>query len=112
MMRRRASRPAKSAGLAVNRGKSSAMAVAAIIKSAVRQRGLRPAAMTAAVCLGVYGDMARCANEWVTPSLGETTKPDPTAAELYAKLFPIYRDIRTRMPPAWAALAEARQVTA
>ena len=76
------------------------------------ETGAAGAAMTAAVRLGVYGDMAQCANAWVTPSLGEATEPDPASSDLYSKLFPIYRDIRAKMPPAWAALAEARQVTA
>ena len=44
----RLSRPAKPAGLVVYSGKPSAMAVAAIIRSTTRPRGLRPAAMTAA----------------------------------------------------------------
>ena len=76
------------------------------------ETGAAGAAMTAAVCLGIYGDMAQCANAWVTPSLGETTEPDANMSELYARLFTIYRDIRARMPPAWTALAEVRQVTA
>jgi len=45
----RASRPLKSAGLVVYRGRPSAIAVAAIIRSIFPPRGLRPAAMTAAV---------------------------------------------------------------
>ena len=68
--------------------------------------------MTAAVCLGVYGNMAACVEAWVTPSLGEATAADPGLAKLYEQLFPVYEDIRMRMPPAWEALARARQVTA
>lgn len=41
--------PAKSSGLVVYSGRSSAMAMDAIIRSAVRRRGLRPAVITAAV---------------------------------------------------------------
>jgi hypothetical protein len=41
--------PAKSPGLVVNSGRPAAIAVAAIIKSAVLRLGLRPAAITAAV---------------------------------------------------------------
>ena len=76
------------------------------------ETGAAGAAMTAAVCLGAFSDMAECANAWVTPSLGETTEPNSDLSELYAKLFPVYRDIRASMPPAWAALAEARKGTA
>jgi erythritol kinase len=68
--------------------------------------------MTAAVCLGAYGDMAQCASAWVTPLLGEATEPVPGLTELYAKLYPLYRDIRERMIPAWAARAAIGQVTA
>jgi erythritol kinase len=90
-----------------------ASALGASVRTVKREEtGAAGAAMIAAVCLGVYSDMAQCADAWVTPSLGETTEPDAMTSELYAKLFPIYRDIRTRMPPAWAALAEARQVMA
>ena len=90
-----------------------ASALGASVRTVKREEtGAAGAAMTAAVSLGIYGDMAQCANAWVTPSLGDTTEPDPKTSELYAKLFPIYRDIRARMPPAWAALAEARQVNA
>jgi hypothetical protein len=45
---RRSSSPLKSSGLVVKRGRSSATAMAAIIRSATRRRGLRPALITAA----------------------------------------------------------------
>ena len=45
------SRPLKSSGLVVNSGRSSAMAIAAIMRSATRRRGVRPALMTAAQTL-------------------------------------------------------------
>ena len=73
------------------------------------ETGAAGAAMIAAVRLGVYGDMAQCACAWVTPLLGETIEPDPDLNAVYEKLFPVYADIRKRMPPAWAALAEARK---
>ena len=73
------------------------------------ETGAAGAAMIGAVCLGVYADMARCAEAWVTPLLGEASEPDPALVDLYARLFAVYVDIRARMPPAWAALAEARQ---
>ena len=73
------------------------------------ETGAAGAAMIAAVCRGVYEDMAQCASAWVTPILGETTEPDPDLSAGYEKLFPVYADIRKRMPPAWTALAEARK---
>jgi erythritol kinase len=75
------------------------------------ETGAAGAAMTAAVCLGVYPDMARCVDAWVTPSLGEATEPDAGLAKLYAQLFPVYADIRARMPPVWEALTEIRRAT-
>jgi hypothetical protein len=45
--RTRLSRSAESPGLVVNNGKPAAIAVAAIIRSAVRRRGLRPTAACA-----------------------------------------------------------------
>ena len=75
------------------------------------ETGAAGAAMTAAVSLGVYRDMAQCAEAWVTPSLGEATEPDPALSALYAQLFQVYVDVRTRMPGAWAALSKIKRVT-
>ena len=55
------------------------------------ETGAAGAAMTAAVSLGVYRDMAQCAEAWVTPSLGEATEPDPALSALYAQLYQVYR---------------------
>ena len=89
-----------------------ASALGASVRTVKREEtGAAGAAMIAAVCLGVYRDMAHASSAWVTPSLGEATEPDAGARELYAQLFPVYADIRARMPPAWAALAEIKQVT-
>ena len=63
----------------------------------------------AAACIGVYPDVAACAEDWVTPSLGAKTAPDAALAERYAKLFSIYRSTREVMTPAWTELAELRR---
>jgi erythritol kinase len=91
--------------------------LASVLGASVRtvkreETGAAGAAMTAAVCLGLYPDMAHCVDAWVTPSLGGATEPDADLAKLYAQLFPVYADIRARMPQAWASLAEIKQVTA
>ncbi len=75
------------------------------------EAGAAGAAMTAAVCLGAYSDMAQCANVWVTPLLGETIEPDASLSRFYDTLFPVYTEIRKSMHPAWAALAQARGVS-
>jgi erythritol kinase len=90
-----------------------ASALGASVRTVKREEtGAAGAAMIAAVCLGVYDDMAQCASAWVTPLLGETIEPDRDLNAVYEKLFPVYADIRERMPPAWAALAEARRAGA
>ncbi len=97
------------------RSKALRVILASTLGASVRtvkreESGAAGAAMTGAVCLGVYSDMAHCARAWVTPSLGETTEPDADLTGLYDKLFPVYVDIRNRMPPAWAALATGKEV--
>lgn len=88
--------------------------VASALGSPVRvltreELGAAGAAMMAAACIGACDSVAACAERWVTPSLGPSTPPDPALAEAYARLFPIYRTIRTAMPPMWSALANARR---
>lgn len=88
-----------------------ASALGACVRTVNREEtGAAGAAMTAAVCLGVYADMASCADAWVTPSLGATTQPDAALGKAYDRLFPIYADVRRRMAPAWAALAQSGEV--
>ena len=65
--------------------------------------------MMAAVCCGLYPDMASCADAWITPALGPMTQPDPGLAGLYDKLYAEYRAIREAMPPVWRRLAAIRQ---
>ncbi len=88
--------------------------VAAALGSEIRgssreELGSAGAAMMAAACIGVYSDVAACAEDWVTPSLGAKTAPDAALAERYAKLFSIYRSAREVMTPAWTELAELRR---
>jgi erythritol kinase len=73
------------------------------------EAGAAGAVMMAAVQLGLYDDLASCADAWVTPALGGITAPDPALQSLYAGLFPIYRSIRESMPAAWANLNTVRK---
>jgi erythritol kinase len=73
------------------------------------ETGAAGAAMIAAICLGHYSSLAACAEIWVTPTLGTLTEPDQKLRAFYDKLFPIYQSVRQAMPPAWAALAQARE---
>jgi erythritol kinase len=89
-----------------------ASTLGASVRTVTREEtGAAGAAMTAALCLGLYSDMANCVDTWVTPYLGAATAPDPRLAKLYAQLFPVYADIRKQMTPAWSAFAKAKQVT-
>ncbi|MGC2810486.1 MAG: FGGY-family carbohydrate kinase [Bradyrhizobium sp.] len=73
------------------------------------ETGAAGAAMIAALSLGLYPSLAACAEAWVTPTLGTLTEPDVKLSRFYGQLFPIYRSVREAMPPAWAALAQARE---
>jgi erythritol kinase len=73
------------------------------------ETGAAGAAMIAALSLGLYPDLAACAEAWVNPTLGALTEPDVKLSRFYGQLFPIYRSVREAMPPAWAALAQARE---
>jgi erythritol kinase len=73
------------------------------------ETGAAGAAMIAAMSLGHYSNLAACAEAWVTPTLGTLTEPDQKLREFYGNLFAIYRSVREAMPPAWAALAHARE---
>jgi erythritol kinase len=71
--------------------------------------GSAGAAMMAAACIGVYPDVAACAGDWATPSLGAATPPEPALAKQYAELFSIYRRVRDDMAPTWTRLSELRR---
>jgi erythritol kinase len=75
------------------------------------ETGAAGAAMIAAISLGLHSSLAGCAEAWVTPTLGALAAPDQKLSEFYDALFPIYRSVREAMPPAWAALAQAREHT-
>jgi len=88
-----------------------AAALGASVRTVKREEtGAAGAAMTAALCLGVYEDMGQCADAWVTPLLGDAIAPGPSLTKLYSEIFPIYTDIRKHMTAAWEALAKVREV--
>jgi erythritol kinase len=74
------------------------------------ETGAVGAAMIAAISLGLHSSLAACADAWVTPTLGTLTAPDAKLSQFYSELFPIYRAVREAMPPAWAALAQVREL--
>jgi erythritol kinase len=66
--------------------------------AAYDEAGAAGAAMTAAVSVGLYRDMAACAARWIAPMQGEVERPDPTLSRAYEVLFPVYRDAYAAMP--------------
>ena len=88
--------------------------LAAVLDRPVRrtkraEAGAAGAAMIAAVQQGLYADMDACVAEWVTPHLGPLETPDPVLARRYDNLFPVYRQTREALRPAWTSLAAARR---
>ncbi len=79
------------------------------VRSVTREEtGAAGAVMMAAVNLGLYPDMKACADAWITPALGEASKPDAGLAATYEKLFPVYRRIRQHMAEPWSVMAGIR----
>lgn len=80
--------------------------VGAPVRVSTREEaGAAGAAMMAAVALGVYPDMEACIAEWVAPLLGEVETPDPEPTQIYAQLFPAYRQARRALAPTWEKTA-------
>jgi erythritol kinase len=73
------------------------------------ETGAAGAAMMAAVSVGIFPDMAACADRWVKPLLGAADMPDPALVSCYDALFPIYRDGYAMMPALWRRLHAARE---
>ena len=77
--------------------------------AAQAEAGAAGAAMIAAVCLGMYPDMASCAAEWLGGDPGEVERPDAGLARLYEHLFPVYREGCTALPGVWRHLHRVRE---
>jgi erythritol kinase (D-erythritol 1-phosphate-forming) len=73
------------------------------------EAGAAGAAMIAAVATGCYRDMTACADEWVTPHLGEPQAPDPSLAARYEQMFPAYVEGRLAARPLWKRLDALRE---
>ena len=76
--------------------------------AAQAEAGAAGAAMIAAVCLGLYPDMAACARRWLRDG-DQAERPDPALARIYDALFPIYRDAYAALPDVWRHLHRVRE---
>jgi erythritol kinase len=76
---------------------------------AQNEAGAAGAAMVAALGIGLFDDMARCAAQWVAPLLQAAEPPPPAAVARVARLYPLYRDAYRMMPVLWRGLAAARE---
>ncbi len=86
-----------------------AAALGTRIRSSTREEaGAAGTAMMAAVATGLYPDMERCIDRWVTPTLGGTLEPDMELARRYDRLFPTYVAAREASSPIWHAMQAAR----
>ena len=89
----------------------SAAVNAPVRVSSRQEAGAAAAAMMAAVAVGVYPTMEACVAEWVTPLLGEAEAPDADLSDIYARLYPSYKEAREALPPIWASLTAIREET-
>ncbi len=79
------------------------------IRTSTREEaGAAGAAMLATVAIGVFPDMERCIERWVTPTLGDMIEPDAALARRYEALFPTYVAAREASAPIWKALHHQR----
>ena len=93
--------------LAIRRILGSALG-ARVRTSSREEAGAAGVAMMAAVCLGVYPDMEQCAEDWVTPLLGEAEAPDQALHGLYDEAYPLYVEARHSLGLIWRGLAAQR----
>jgi erythritol kinase (D-erythritol 1-phosphate-forming) len=87
-----------------------ASALNARVRTVEREEsGAAGAVMMAAVQQKLYPDMAAAAKAWVDPLLSEATHPDPALVKIYRGLYPLYRDMRSSMKPAWRGHAALKR---
>ena len=87
--------------------------LASVLQAPVRsvgreEAGAAGAAMIAAVQQKLYPDMDACVARWVTPLLGDATRPDPSLIRRYDGAFGIYKQTREQMRPIWREMVTNR----
>ncbi len=71
------------------------------------EAGAAGAALTAAVSIGLYDNIADGLADWVTPYLGDLEPVDEELAAVYDPLFPAYRDGYLQMDGVWRTLYQS-----
>ena len=80
------------------------------VRSAAQQEaGAAGAAMIAAVCIGLFPDMAAVPRNGRVRRTARRRRLMPALARAYDALFPIYRDTYLAMPGLWRRLHAARE---
>ncbi|WP_438752406.1 FGGY-family carbohydrate kinase [Pararhizobium sp. O133] len=81
-------------------------ALGASVQTSEREEaGAAGTAMIAAVSLGMYGSMADCVREWVTPYQRSPESVDAGMAARFNAAFPQYRQSRLALRPVWHTLS-------
>ncbi|EJN03077.1 FGGY-family carbohydrate kinase [Phyllobacterium sp. YR531] len=81
-------------------------ALGASIQTSEREEaGAAGTAMIAAVSLGIYGSMADCVKDWVTPSQRTPEPIDVELSAIYEEAFPAYRQSRLALQDTWHTMA-------
>ncbi|MEM9628948.1 MAG: FGGY-family carbohydrate kinase [Pseudomonadota bacterium] len=73
------------------------------------EAGAAGSALTAAVSIGLYDNVADGLKDWVMPYLGDLEPVDEELAATYEKLFPAYRDGYLQMDGVWRTLYQSLQ---
>jgi erythritol kinase len=82
-------------------------ALGASIQTSEREEaGAAGAAMIAAVSLGLYGSMAECIKEWVTPCQRPAEPADHKLSRYFDSVFPAYRQSREALRPVWETMTK------
>jgi erythritol kinase (D-erythritol 1-phosphate-forming) len=83
-----------------------ASALGARVRTVSREEaGAAGAVMMAAVQQKIFPSMAAAASAWVDPMLGPPTEPDAGLASIFNRNYPLYRDMRDKLRPAWRGMA-------
>jgi erythritol kinase len=83
-----------------------ASALGARVRTVAREEaGAAGAVMMAAIQQKIFPSMAAATSAWVDPILGPSIEPDAGLAGIFNRNYPLYRDMRDKLRPAWRGMA-------